>query len=187
MLNKLKQTKKKKKRTHTHTLKECGENFAHIGFMLNEIRRIVQWSNRSGLSHYIINNASVMSRSVTAQGIQRWARQAFICITHSITMVSGILSPQHSMSSVCGWSVTKGCHKYTEQAVVDGWRRVVRKLGSWARGVTTHHINHVFYETLKCYRMLAPFTLGITPHPGFHTVQQLSSNQHVPDGWIYLW
>ena len=39
----------------------------------------------------------------------------------------------------------------------------------------------------KCYRMLAPYTLGIIPHPVCHSVQQLLSNQHVPNGWIYLW
>lgn len=154
--------------------------------MLNEIRSIVQWSNRSGPSHYIINTASVMSWLVTVQGILHRARQAFIRITHFVIMVSGILS-QHGVSSVCGWSIMKGCHKYTEQTFVDGWHRAVRKLGSWARGVTTHHINQALYEMLKCYRMLAPYTLGITPHPGFHTVQQLLSNQHVPDDWIYLW
>jgi hypothetical protein len=64
-------------------------------------------------------------------------------------------------------------------------------LQAWelSKGVTTpHHKNQAFYETFKCHRMLDPYTLGIIPHPVFHTVQQLLSNQHVqhPDGWIYL-
>jgi hypothetical protein len=184
MLNKLKQ--KQKKTGHTHS-KNSMTIFSRVGSMLNAIQSIVQWSNRSGPSHYIINTASVTSRSVTVQGILCWVRQAFICIMQSTTMVRGILSPQRGMSSVCGWSVMEGCHKYTEQAAVDGWHRVVCKLGSLARGVTTpHRINRAFYEMPKCYRMLAPYTLCIIPRPGFHTVQQLS-NQHVPDGWIYLW
>jgi hypothetical protein len=114
-----------------------------------------------------------MSHVITVQGILGWPREVCICIMHSITVVSGTLSPQHGMSSVCGWSIMKDCHIHTEQTIVDSRHRVVCKLGSWARGVTTpHRTNRAFYEMLKCYSMLAPYTFSIIPHSVYHSVQQ---------------